>query len=664
MEQKSDVQYRAEKEYKNSRAKFYLLLREIISNSIHAVLIRQNKEKGFQPELKLNITFDEEKKYCKIELFDNGEGFTKTNRQYFEELDTKNSEKEEMHFHPLGQGRLAIVYFADSAEYETVYKDETGNLKKRRIPYPDINPKNILFSFNSFLEKNPSETDSYTKLTIEINTPPSFSRAKTFFNKHPNIARFKQWFIETFFPFIVANENLEVILQFNGDIENIRKDNIEAETKTLPFELQLREKNDENDNIKQSFKLWLIKKNGENNGDNPVVCFARNLRADLSEGEITYSIDNGDGYLFYLTSDYFDEQVDTKGEKIEIDINTIDLIKKKIEEILDNEFKTIIENNRQITKRNLNKFSNSFPSLEKFIDEQKITNNKVIIKENDMVQSAIDEKGRIEKKFWTYDNNKNNFDESNECEKLINSSLHIYIKHRERILKNLHDLIQKFDDEGNNKSELESTVHELFLKRGTTLENNINTSHLHNLWILDDKFTIFSNNFKAKSTKPGQALSDIYIWADDPEKTKQILILELKSTTKAYNAGKNEDGMIAQVKGYAQGFYQNPQKHLNWDVDTDNVQYMSIIIARKSDINKELKSNTVSGYKRIPFLPNSFYSNDTFQKPNVIDPMDKIPIRIELYSFEDIYKLAYSRNEVFFKLLKNEFKVEEDKESD
>lgn len=74
MEQKSNVQYRAEKEYKNSREKFFLLLREIISNSIHAVLIRQNKETNFIPQLDLNITFDENQ--CKIELRDNGEGFT------------------------------------------------------------------------------------------------------------------------------------------------------------------------------------------------------------------------------------------------------------------------------------------------------------------------------------------------------------------------------------------------------------------------------------------------------------------------------------------------------------------------------------------------------------------------------------------------------------
>ena len=91
MEQKSNVQYRAEKEYKNSREKFFLLLREIISNSIHAVLIRQNKETNFIPQLDLNITFDENQ--CKIELRDNGEGFTEKNRLYFEELDKIRKQK-------------------------------------------------------------------------------------------------------------------------------------------------------------------------------------------------------------------------------------------------------------------------------------------------------------------------------------------------------------------------------------------------------------------------------------------------------------------------------------------------------------------------------------------------------------------------------------------
>lgn len=219
MEQKSNVQYRAEKEYKNSREKFFLLLREIISNAIHAVLIRESKEKDYVPELNLNVVFDEIQ--CKIELTDNGEGFNEKNRKYFEELDKKNSEKEKLNFHPLGQGRLAIVYFADSAEYETVYKDETGKYRKKTIPYPSTSEG--LFSFSAY-EEVEVKNSTYTKLTILINKQLALGRAKTFFKNYPNSELFKQWFIETFFPFIISNEALVINISLNGDCFTIKKD--------------------------------------------------------------------------------------------------------------------------------------------------------------------------------------------------------------------------------------------------------------------------------------------------------------------------------------------------------------------------------------------------------------------------------------------------------
>ena len=138
---------------------------------------------------------------------------------------------------------------------------------------------------------------------------------------------------------------------------------------------------------------------------------------------------------------------------------------------------------------------------------------------------------------------------------------------------------------------------------------------------------------------------------------KQLLILELKSTTHAHNAGSNKEGMIAQVKRYARDFYNKPTKILNWDVDTRTIQYLGIILARRSDINKELTSNNAGGnYHKIPFLKSSYYKDDEFATTE--NPDDMFPIRIELYSFEDIYKLASSRNEVFFRLLRNEFGVE------
>ena len=172
-------------------------------------------------------------------------------------------------------------------------------------------------------------------------------------------------------------------------------------------------------------------------------------------------------------------------------------------------------------------------------------------------------------------------------------------------------------------------------------------------------FSTFSESFKAKSTKNGQKLSDIYIWTDDLEETKQVLILELKSTTKAHNAGDGNKGMIAQVKDYAKDIYNTPDKTLNWEVDTSKIMYMGIILARKSDINKEVTSSNVSSnYEPIPFLENSFYKDEHFYPSG--KPREKVPIRIELYSFEDIYRLASSRNDVFFRLLRNEFGVEEE----
>lgn len=651
MEQKSNVQHRAEKEYKNSREKFFLLLREVISNSLHAVIIREKKDSNLIPKIDLDITLREND--CKIALRDNGEGFNQLNRECFVSLDTINIEKEKFKFHPLGQGRLAIVYFADSANYETVCKDDSGVYWKRNIPYP--NTSEGLFDVEDFSKEKVQDIDTYTQLTLSISKSQTFGRAHTFFKKYNNIEKLKFWVIETFFPFLIQNNKLILNLTFNGESATIDRKSIESEIEQVPFELSLADS-------KYTFTIWLIQSNSPMKGENPITCFARNLTAELSDGKLSYQLDNNDGYKLYLTSELFDECVDTKGERIEISNTDITQIQSKINETLDEKFADIIVQNKRQSNRNLTKFRNKYPSLEVFVGNDALSNEKSVVLESDIVRRAVEEKSRIEKKFWTSIDtdpidDDNRFADSEECQKLLNSSLHIYVKHRESVLKQLHSLLPQFTEDGEPKPELESTVHELFFKRGTVLDKSSNINHLHNLWIIDDKFTTFSNNFKAKSTKNGQSLTDIYIWADDPEKTRQVLLIEIKSTTKAHNAGDKHEGMIDQIHRYVRSFYNNPRKHLNWDVDTDKIQYTAIILASKSDIVKELMSTSDGGsYTQIPFLENSYYKDDFFPKTS---PKDKMAIRVELYSFEDIYYLASSRNDVFFRLLKNEFNFED-----
>lgn len=111
MEQKSDVEYRVEKLYKNSREKFGYLIREVVSNAIHAVIIRKNlnQQEGYIPRVEFAVTSGEGS--VEIVVKDNGEGFNQSNCHYFTHLDTKNSQKEKLHFHPQGQGRLSVVFF-------------------------------------------------------------------------------------------------------------------------------------------------------------------------------------------------------------------------------------------------------------------------------------------------------------------------------------------------------------------------------------------------------------------------------------------------------------------------------------------------------------------------------------------------------------------------
>ncbi|MGP1459132.1 MAG: hypothetical protein ACTTKL_07465 [Treponema sp.] len=106
-------------------------------------------------------------------------------------------------------------------------------------------------------------------------------------------------------------------------------------------------------------------------------------------------------------------------------------------------------------------------------------------------------------------------------------------------------MLKKFNKEGEENKHKEEEIHNLILKRGTKLSDTDNINHLHNLWLLDDKFTIFSETIKGLSSKQGEAKSDIYLWTDNPEKVNELLILELKSPTAAHNSGNANEGMIA-----------------------------------------------------------------------------------------------------------------------
>ncbi|MCG6140652.1 hypothetical protein [Leptospira mtsangambouensis] len=653
MEQKSQVYYRSEKIYKNSREKFGYLIRETVANSIHATLIKQSKDTSnrYKPYIKIKILVKESE--AEIEVIDNGEGFNKFNRKCFTHLDFQNTEKKDLNLQPLGQGRLAIVFFADRAHFSSVY-EENGEFKIQEFDYPDRGP--TLFDIESEQGYKTNSKATSTKLIMSFNKQQSFNRLKTFLSKYDDIEKLRNYFIENFFPFIINNDNLTLEIDYNNNQIKINKQYIENKITSIHFKVCFDFENKKD----YQFKLWLIEKEDSLKFKQTMKCFARQLQADLQEGKLEYEIDLKKSYDWYLTSDYFDQNVDQKGDRIEISLIHVNKIQSIISMTLDNHFKKEILANRKETERNLKKIKEKFHSVAVFIDEERTLNSNRVLGEKEIIDYAIENKGRAEKKYWL-----NSEIDSEDSEKLLNSSLNIYVHHRNRVLDKLHELIKKFDQDGEMKSELEDDIHDLFLKRKETLDHSDKINHLHNLWILDDKYTIFSSSMKAMSSQKGKELSDIYLWLDDPEHTKELLILELKSTSKAHNSGDKYESMVAQVKRYATQFYKEPVRLLGWDIDPSLVLYSGIILARKSDIYKELNSNNLAGVpNKIPFLESSYYFNEKFSIGfNKSTAPDYEDIRIEIYSYEDIYKLALNRNKVFFKLLNNEYTLEDREEN-
>ena len=650
MEQVSDVEYRAEKLYKNSREKFGYLIREIVSNAIHAVIIKKalRDHDGYVPQVRFNVTTN--KNSIEIEVQDNGDGFNQLNRNCFTHLDSRNVEKEKLKFHPKGQGRLSIVFFSDQARYSSVHLDGEGNFQSLSFEYPEKSAS--LFDVDNYVSSPADKGETGTALKVFIWKQQTLRRANTFFGRYGDAEKLRGWFIETFFPFFMENESLELQITYDGTALNITRKFIETNIRSVPFKVIL----DEHDGGESHFRVWMVASAASSKSRNQITCFARHLKAEIDGAKLEYEIDLSVSYEWLLTSEYFDDNVDQKGDKIEISQSAVGKIQDALNFALDSEFSDQISSNRNQSRRNISEASKKFHSLSVFIDNPKECKTKRILREADIVSSAIERKGRAEKAYWTSPDA-----DSDEVGRLLNSSLQIYIDHRSKVLSRFQDLVRRFDENGDIKNESEDDVHDLFLRRGKTIKETEERAHLHNLWILDDKYTIFSETRGAASSKRGQNASDIYIWADDPEKTRELLILELKSTSTAHNAGDKYESMVAQVKRYASQFYRDPKKILNWEVDPSRILYSGFILARKSDINRELNSNNSGASpNKIPFLESSYFFNEKFSVgvSPTSEPVFK-DIRIEMYSYEDVYQLAMARNSVFFKLLKEEFKLSE-----
>lgn len=372
MEQISDIEFRAEKVYKNLKSKFGYLIREVVSNAIHATMIKKNHEKKetYQPSIEVKINFDDNQQKGEIIIKDNGEGFNQVNSHYFSLIDKQNPNKQELNLHPMGQGRLSIVYFSDYAKYYSVYKD-AELYKHKEFDYPPLNSQSSLFELDELEDDVIEKKDTETILTIQLTKQQTYNRARTFFNHYSDIEKLENWFIENFFPFFMNVKNLQLSLTYDNGSKIINRQSIENNIENISFSVDL--------NPVQEFILWLVKKSEKLKAKNQITCYARHLRAELDGGKIEYEIDLSDSYDWFLTSKYFDDRVDQKGDKIEISEDAVEKIQAALTNELDKHFASQIEENRKKSRNNYKDAKKKYKSLAQFMDEGQISSTNKIL---------------------------------------------------------------------------------------------------------------------------------------------------------------------------------------------------------------------------------------------------------------------------------------------
>lgn len=580
--------------YKNKRNAVELILREAISNAIHACIIqyKQNENNKYLPEI--SIIINSEEKSIKIE--DNGIGFSEDDKRLFFDIAKSNILKQENKLPSKGLGRLVFIYFAKNIHYET-----THNKKFISFEYPQ-QEDNLFKIYNQKFENTYKENGTSLSLNIDE------KHLKTFIKKYANpIAKFEEWIIDNFAFLLYDFKELKISASIDKKIKEMQFSNIDKKE----FNIKIYDK---------EFPIEIIIVNSKSNLDIKLVAHKLLIEKKIDYDRIINSLNK----KIYISSPLLDDRITADGLNAEIEDIKSEL-EEEITKVLDKEFDELIAKQREKSRENLRVTKSELPFLAEFMPDFESINGYKIKSKTDFIQDAINEKGKLEQNFWE------SKDEQLDT-RLQKSSLYLYVKHRERVLAKLEQMM----GDSNFK---EDDFHQLLTDRKC---ENLEVAN-HNLWLLDDKFSYF---FEAHNSKIGESSVDVEFYfnpfINDEEQPTHIVLLELKNPTKAHNPGQ----MIEQLKRYASKIYNNAKTKNGVNINVEKCRFFGYIIADINDIKKEEIRQDDTIFKLIPYTEGSFEGKVSFLPKN-----ERVDLYLTLLSTQDLLRIAKFRNKTLFEIL-------------
>ena len=579
--------------YRNKKRAVELILREAVSNAIHACIIEYRQGNiGYLPQISIYINSKENS----IKIIDNGVGFSESDKKNFFDIAKSNELKQKNNLPSKGLGRLALVYFGKDIFFETAH-----NQKAFSFTYPLGNEVNLF----DFYDQPPRDTNNPNGTTLNLNVDKSYM--ETFIKKFKIIDDFEEWILDEFAFLLYDFDNLKIHIDIDSNVKNIELSKIDTEK----FEVEIN---------KQKAELEILTVDSKYKLNIKLIAhklpISQSINYDRTINELKKKI--------YIASPLLDDRTAADGLSAEIDDIKQDL-EQEITKILDKKFEEFITRQQRVSCNNLRDTQTEFPFLADFMPSFDSIKGYKIQQKKDFIQEAIQEKGKLEQSFW----------ESKDAQldsRLQKSALYLYVKHRERVLALLEKMMgdSSFD---------ENKFHQLLTDKKCGKLEVAN----HNLWLLDDKFSYF---FEAHNAQSGESNVDIEFYLnpfiDDESEPKHIVLVELKKPTKAHNAGE----MIEQLKKYATKIYKNAKTKGGVNIQVEQCKFFGYIIADIKDIQKEELKQNKGIFKLIPYTKCSFEGVVSFAPKN-----ERIDLFITLLSTQDLLQIAKFRNKTLFEIL-------------
>ena len=355
--------------YKNKRNAVELILREAISNAIHACIIqyKQNENNKYLPEI--SIIINSEEKSIKIE--DNGIGFSEDDKRLFFDIAKSNILKQENKLPSKGLGRLVFIYFAKNIHYET-----THNKKFISFEYPQ-QEDNLFKIYNQEFEN----TDKENGTSLILNMDEKY--LKTFIKKYANpIEKFEEWIIDNFAFLLYDFKELKISASIDKKIKEMQFSNIDKKE----FNIKIYDK---------EFPIEIIIVNSKSNLDIKLVAHKLLIEKKIDYDRIINSLNK----KIYISSPLLDDRITADGLNAEIEDIKSEL-EEEITKVLDKEFDELIAKQREKSRENLSVTKSELPFLAEFMPDFESINGYKIKSKTDFIQDAINEKGKLEQNFW------------------------------------------------------------------------------------------------------------------------------------------------------------------------------------------------------------------------------------------------------------------------